>query len=170
MSDFRQIENLLKEKIASIKRNTLKACAIQWQQTIRRNFEQGGRPAWQARKRISKRQKGTKILVISGAMKNVSAVADPSMNIVTLKIDPRARAYAKIHNEGGTINMPARALKFRKNKSGRTVFASSKHKKIIKETTGKAYVIKMPKREYTNVPLDDFNSRWVPAIKTINNF
>lgn len=170
MSSFREIEKALQEKLQSIKSNTLKACAIEWRRTITKNFETGGRPAWQARKRISKKQKGTKLMVISGALKNVSTVPDTALSIVTLKIDPRARAYAKIHNEGGVINMPARALKFRKNKSGRTVFASSAHKKITKETTGKAYIIKMPKREYTNVPQEDFNTRWLSTIKQLNKF
>lgn len=168
MSDLSQIEKLLKDKIVEIKQNTLKACAIEWRRTITKNFESKGRPIWAARKRISKRQRGTNILVISGAMKNVSTVPDFESSSVILKVDPRARAYAKIHNEGGVINMPARNLKFRKNKKGRTVFASSSHKKIIKETTGKAYRITIPKREYTNVPQDDF-PRWVSTIKQLNN-
>ena len=102
-------------------------------------------------------------MVISGALSNVNTVPDLVANKVTLTADPRARAYAKIHNEGGTIEMPPREVKFRK-KGKRTVFAGSRHKKTTKTTTTAAYVINMPKREFTNVPRADF-PRWVDTIK-----
>ena len=159
-----QLTQAVNEAVSKIKSGTLKTLAIEWRRSITKNFESGGRPGWEKRKKISKKQRGTNILVISGAMKNVSTVSDFSNYTISLKVDPRAKAYARIHNEGGTINMPARKLKFRKNKSGRTVFASSKHKRVSKETTGKAYVITIPKREYTNIPADDY-PRIISAIK-----
>lgn len=159
-----ELENKIKQTVGIIKTGTVKVLAVEWRRSVTRNFEVGGRPAWTPRKRISKRQKGTKLLVISGAMKNVSTIPDFSNYSVTLRSDPRAKAYSRIHNEGGEINMPPRKLNFRKNKSGKTVFASSSHKKIIKSSTGKAYVIKIPKREYTNIPESDF-PRIVTSIK-----
>lgn len=159
-----QISRAVNEAVGRIKSGTLKVLAVEWRRSIVRNFESGGRPKWTPRKKISKRQRGTKILVISGAMKNVSTVSDFGNYIINLKVDPRAKDYARIHNEGGTINMPARKLKFRKNKSGRTVFASSKNKRITKETTSRAYVVKIPKREYTNIPADDY-PRIISALK-----
>lgn len=162
--DSAQLNNAINQAIVKIKSGTIKVLAVEWRRSIIGNFNAGGRPPWTPRKSISKKQRGTNILVISGAMKNVSTIPDVASLQVTLKVDPRARAYARIHNEGGTINMPARELKFRKNKSGRTVFASSSHKKISKQTIGKAHIIKIPQREYTNIPQEDF-PRIVSAIK-----
>lgn len=148
----------LKSKINSIvenvKKQSLKVLAIEGEKSIAKNFEVGGRPSWKARKRISKKQRGRKLLVISGAMKNVRArVLSDRVQLVT---DARARAYAKIQNEGGLINMPAREMKFRKGKSGKTVFASNEHKRISKTTSGKAYTIKIPARRYMVIPEEDF--------------
>jgi phage gpG-like protein len=162
--DFRQTQQAIEQALTKIKSGTVKALAIEWRKSITKNFDSKGRPAWPARKRISKKQRGTNILVISGAMKNVSTVPNIAQLTVTLTVDPRAKAYAKIHNEGGKINMPARELKFRKNRQGRTVFASAQAKKVAKTTTSAAYTIVIPKREYTNIPREDF-PRIVEAIK-----
>jgi phage gpG-like protein len=159
-----EIENNLKRFVDTAKPKILNVIAIECERTIKRNFEAGGRPAWAPRKRISKRQKGTNILVISGALKNYHCVADTGSSLVRAIADPRARAYARIHNEGGVINIPSRAVKLRKNKSGRTVFASSRHKRIVKETQTKAYEITIPKREHTNIPAEDL-PRWYNSIK-----
>lgn len=126
--------------------------------SIKKNFEAGGRPSWKPSKKRGK-NKGTKTLVITGTLSNVSATRNDAGLSVTLSVDPRARAYARIHQEGGTIHMPARQLKFRekKYKSGqtRTVFASKKHKRIKMERTTKPYLIKMPARPYMVIPDED---------------
>lgn len=126
--------------------------------SIKKNFEVGGRPPWKPSKKSGK-NKGTKTLVITGTLSNVSATRNEADLSVTLSVDPRARAYARIHQEGGTINMPARQLKFRekKYKSGqtRTVFASKKHKRIKMERTTKPYIIKMPPRPFMVIPDED---------------
>lgn len=165
--EFKDLENKMVGLVSQIQSGTLKVLAVEWRRSVTKNFQSGGRPAWQARSPIyarSKRAKGTKIMKISGALMNVNTDIDIGQSAVKLMMDPRAKAYAKVHNEGGTINMPPRKLKFRKSKSGRTVFAGSKHKKIIKTTTSKAYTVNMPKREFTNIPQEDF-PRIVSAIK-----
>lgn len=133
----------------------LKALAIEGEKSIRRNFEAGGRPKWIPRKRISKKQRGTNILVISGSLKNVVSKINSGDNSVSLITNPRARAYARIQQEGGTIDMPARNIRFRKSK-GRIVFASHRHKNIHHETMGRAYQIKIPARPYLIIPPEDY--------------
>jgi phage gpG-like protein len=160
-----ELKKVLDEVVPKIRAGVVKVAAVEWRKTVHKNFTSKGRPAWPVRKKISKKQRGTNILVISGALKNVSTVPDIAAGKVTLHADPRAKAYAKIHNEGGRIDMPPRELKFRKSK-GRTVFASSQHKKVTKKTTSKAYTINIPKREFTNIPAEDF-PRWVETMKRV---
>src|ERR1043166_5561032 len=126
---FEDIENKLNSLSAEVKTTGLKVLAVEWRRSVVKNFEAGGRPAWTPRKHISKRQQGRNILVISGALKNVSTTIDESTSSVILIPDKRAAAYAAIHNLGGVIHVPARTLKFPK-KNGRSVFASNKHKRI----------------------------------------
>lgn len=157
--EFKEVENAVTQLVSKIERGTLTTLGVEWERSVRQNFRAGGRPAWAPRSpryARSKKARGTKLMKISGALMNVNAVPDFNRNAVTLNMDPRARAYAKIHNEGGVINMPPRKINFRKSK-GRTVFAGRSHKKISKTATSKGYIIKMPKREFTNIPLDDFN-------------
>lgn len=155
-----QLETRLKEFMGFAKHVILTILAIEWPQSVKRNFVAGGRDVdpWPPRKRISKKQRGRNILVISGALKNYSATADEPASRVTLVADPRARAYSQIQNEGGIIHVPSRAKKFRnvKTASGkvRTVFASNKHKKTFEKQT-KAHDITIPKREHTNIPQGD---------------
>jgi len=158
---FKDIESKIESAIDNIKRGTLNVLSVEWTKSVRQNFRAGGRPAWQPRSvryARSKKAKGTNIMRISGALMNVNTVPNYTTNTVEMKMDPRARAYAKIHNEGGTINMPARKIKFKKSKAGRTVFAGRDSKRIVKETVSKPYIIKIPKREFTNFPNEDFGN------------
>ena len=164
MSEINNIENKLRQIIATVKSGALKVLAIEAERSIRKNFDAGGRPQWQQRKRISKRQKGTNILVITGNMKNVIATAEGDR--VVVRVNPLAREYAAIQNFGGVINVPAREMKFRQSKkTGKTVFASSRHKKITKTATAKAHSIKIPARPYMVIPTQDYD-RILNAIKT----
>lgn len=155
------------------KKVILNVAAIEWERTVQKNFEAGGRPEkWQPRKRVSKKQKGTNILVIRGALKNYRATINESSGEIILTADPRARAYARIHDQGGEINIPARTVRHRQKryKDGRrrTVFASSKHTKITNETQTKSYTIVIPKRMHTNIPQEDFPRIMNAIIKAIN--
>lgn len=142
----------------------MKSLAIQGEISIRANFDAGGRPPWTPRKHISKRQRGTNILVISGHMKNVSGTVNLGESCVPLKTDPRARPYARIQQEGGIIQMPARTLRFRRTK-GRLLFAGARHKRIEKETVSHPYTITIPARPYMIIPPEDF-PRITTAIQT----
>lgn len=157
MSDFSQIEGRLTIVFGYIQTRAKKILCIEAEKSVQKNFDVGGRPKWAPRKHISKKQRGTNILVIRGALRNVRALETETG--IVLVTDPRARAYSQIHNEGGVINMPGRALKLRKKKYGettRTVFASSKHKRIYKVVDVKPYKIEMPKREFLVIPPEDY--------------
>lgn len=155
-----EVQNFLNGKISEFKRKALNVIKEEAPRSIRKNFEQGGRPEWKPSQKKGK-LKGTKTLIVSRTLMSVSAKANKAESSVTVSTNPRAGKYAKIQNEGGTINVPAKPLKFRqkKYKDGRTrtVFASKKHKKIVKETTSKPYKITIPKREFMNIPDADLN-------------
>lgn len=152
---LKEIENNLKKVITDIQSKALKVIEIEGEKSIQKNFEASGRPSpWKQRKRLNAKQKKTKILVITGALKNVRAVTEG--NKVIFYPDPRARAYARIHQEGGTINMPSRKVAMRKTKSGKKVFAGSRHKKTEIKTT-KPYTVTIPARPYLLIPESDFD-------------
>jgi phage gpG-like protein len=146
-----QIKNIIGGLEKTIRVKALKVLAVEAEISVRKNFDVGGRPAWLPSKK-SKRNKNTKTLVISGALKNVSAISDAEG--VKLVIDPRARAYAEIHQFGGVINRAAGKVKLRKTARGNR-FASSKHKRF-KEVARKAYQINIPARPYLNIPQEDY--------------
>jgi hypothetical protein len=73
--------------------------------------------------------------------------------------------YSKIQQEGGVINHPGRTLKFRKKK-GKTVFAGEKHKRIVKETQGKPYIITLKPRPFLIIPAMD-TPRIIASIRRI---
>jgi len=167
------IENIvtkLNEINSNLKPAILNVFAVEWEKSVKMNFVAGGRPGkWKPRKKISKRQRGTNLMVISGALKNYRATVELSDSQVILVSDPRAREYAEIHDKGGVIQIPSRTVRHRvkKYKDGkkRTVFASSKHKRAT-ETQTKAYIIVIPKREHTNIPESDV-PRILNAVKQV---
>lgn len=156
MSGFKDIEQKLNQVFNEIKGRALKALAIETEKSVKMNFEAGGRPKWQPRKRITKKQRGRKLLVVSGNLSNVTAEVDEPNSRVVIKPNPLAAAYARIHHEGGIINMPARQLKYRKKRSGQSVLAGRKHKKITKVVQAKPYQITIPARPYLVIPPQDF--------------
>lgn len=168
MSGFNDIERNLKQVLTEIKGKALKVLAVEAEKSIKMNFEAGGRPEkWEPRKHISKRQRGRKLLVISGNLSNVTAEIDEYNNRVVIKTNPLASAYARIHQEGGVINMPARELKFRKKRTGETVFAGRRHKKITKMKQIKPYKITIPARPYLVIPTSDFGRIKAAILKAI---
>lgn len=158
MSSIPEIQNTLNKVIRDIKVKGLKAIEIEAVKSIRKNFEVGGRPKWIPSKKSGK-MKGTKTLQVTGALSEISAVRNDSQGTVELSTSPDTRAYARIHQEGGTINMPARTMARRTKKDGRSVFASKnrdtgKRKKVdVSFSTG--YTIKIPARPYMVIPPED---------------
>lgn len=150
MTDFSGIEAKLRAVFGDVQGKAKKILAIEAEKSIQRNFDAKGRPAWTP--------PAPHNLVIRGALRNVRAVEFDGG--IYLTVDARSRAYARIQNEGGVINMPARKIKFRKikisDKKYRTVFASSKHKRITKVTEARAYKIKIPARPFLRIPQEDY--------------
>jgi len=145
-----EIVNKLNKYIAEKKSATKKVLLIEGEKSIQMNFDAGGRPtAWQQRKRISKRQRGTNILVISGALKNVRGLETEFG--IKLTTDPRASKYARIQNEGGIINRSAGKVRIYKGRFAR------KGAKRYKEVPAKAGVIKIPARRVMIIPQSDYS-------------
>ena len=147
--------NALFKQITSKVANTLETEAVK---SVKKNFEVGGRPVKWNPSVKSKKNAGTKTLVISGAMSEItSELGSTNSGIeITLRPGTNARAYSRIQHEGGTINRKPRLLRFKSHKSGRTVFAKNSHKRITKQTMSKPYSITIPPRPYLLIPPEDF--------------
>ena len=166
------IANAIKAAAEDLKKKAIAVLEVEAVKSVQKNFEAGGRPKWEPRKKVSKKQRGTKLLVVSGNMSNVTAEA--AGDKVVIKGNPLSRAYSQIQNEGGVINVPSRAVRHRKVTSGknkgRTVFASSRasrfagsrasrfagsRNKKATETKTKAYKITIPARPFMVIPEED---------------
>jgi phage gpG-like protein len=152
---------LLEGKINTAGKKTL---AVEAEISIRKNFTAGGRGVpgltpWKPRKGISKKQKGTKLMMVKRNLMNVTSKdTDRGIQIFT---NPLARDYAKIQNDGGVIHRKAGSVKLRKIKIKKgndtfelSRFASSKHKKF-KEVKHDAYDIEIPARPFMVIPNED---------------
>lgn len=163
MSNETEIKKFLEDSIKQIRSRALSIIEIEAKKSIKKNFQAGGRPnKWKPSKK-NKKTRGTKTLVVSGNLSNVSAVKNVEAGTVTLRSNPLAKAYARIHQEGGRINHPSRPVKHRRTKSGRTVFASSRHKRITGKTMTKPYTVRMPARPYMVIPESDIR-KWTRLI------
>lgn len=153
-----EAKRLIDNAIGVIKSNALSVIEIEALRSIQKNFEVGGRPKWVPSKKKGK-LKGTNTLRVSGALSRVSAVRDDNAGIVTLVTSPESRAYARIHQEGGTINHPGGTQARRKKKDGRSVFASKNRDTgraaKVDVSFSKPYQIKIPARPYLTIPQED---------------
>lgn len=161
----------LNKVTGEVKKRAMAVLEVEAVKSVKKNFEQGGRPdRWIPTKKRGK-AKGTKTLVISGTMSDITAEADMSKGTVTLITNPGARAYAKIQHEGGTINMPSRLVKHRKvtkgKNRGKSVFTSGSGKKTT-ETHTKPYQIVIPARPFMLIPPEDF-SKIIERVKSAVN-
>lgn len=161
LKNEQEVRQFLNDAYDNFRRRALTIIEIEAQKSIKKNFEVGGRPTpWKPSKK-SKKHRGTKTLVVSGALSSPSAVRNDDESSVTLISNPLTRSYARIHQEGGTIYQPARLLRFRKktykDKSSRIVFAGAKHKRIVKATTSKPYTVVMPQRKWLVIPQEDID-------------
>lgn len=150
----RKIKGIIKE-VTTKASFTLEVESVR---SVMQNFDEGGRPIpWPPSAKLKKDPK-LKTLIDSGDMSLISAdtqINDHGAEILLMP-GPSSRAYSRIQHEGGVINMPARKIRFRKNKSGRTVFAKDSHKRITKETMSRPYSIVITPRPYLLIPDIDF--------------
>lgn len=130
--------------------------------SIVRNFEAGGRPTpWEKSKRAIKEGGITLTKTRRLAKSIVSKAAQTSVDIGTNVI------YARIHNQGGVINSPARerVLHFSQVKRGQMthgrpgtgdLFAKRSKARYAMKVNGQAYVIIMPRREFMLLQPEDW--------------
>lgn len=158
-NDVEQITRQIQAVIQQVKTTALNVLEIEGLRSVKKNFKSGGRPKWIPSKKKGK-LKGTKTLVVTGSLREVSAVKDEAASSVTLITSPDSRAYARIQHEGGTINMPPRTMARRTKKDGRSVFASKnrelKRAKQIDVSFSKAHTIEIPPRPFLVIPPEDF--------------
>lgn len=154
-----EINNKIIGYIKQVKERSLKRIELESLSSIRKNFEAGGRPRWEPSIKKGK-NKGTKTLVVSGNLSNVGSDIDYAGSQVILKSNPFARPYARIHQEGGTINRKASTQARRTKRDGRSVFASKKRDfgkaGKVDVSFSKPYQIKIPPRPYLVIPPEDF--------------
>lgn len=153
------IKNKIDSLIGQVKITALKVIEVEAARSIQKNFEAGGRPKWIPSKKKGK-LKGTNTLRVSGTLSQISAVSDDAAGTVTLITNPASRAYARIHQEGGTINHPGGTQARRKKNDGRSVFASKRRDtgkaKKVDVSFSKPYQIVIPARPYLVIPKEDF--------------
>ncbi len=124
--------------------------------SIVKNFESEGRPIpWTKSRRALK--EGGRTLTKSTRLSK-SIVPDPHRDYVDIGTNV---TYARIHNQGGEIRHPARervlhfAPKDGRRKNSPIQFARSRQAKFGMKVAGKAYTIKMPKREFMMLQPED---------------
>ena len=154
-----EINRKIQDYILKIKDRSLKRIEVEALASIRKNFEIGGRPRWQPSIKKGK-AKGTKTLVVSGNLSNVGSNIDHSAGQVILTSNPAARAYARIQQEGGTINRKGGSQARRTKRDGRSVFASKRRDtgkaNKVDVSFSKPYQIKIPARPYLVIPPEDY--------------
>lgn len=159
MSSIQEIQSKLNSVIQDIRIKGLKAIEIEAVRSIQKNFEVGGRPAWIPSKKKGK-LKGTKTLRVTGALSQVSAVRNDAESSITLITNPASRAYARIQQEGGTINISPRTMARRKKRNNQSVFASKRRDtgkaKKVDVSFSKGHQIKIPARPYLVIPPEDY--------------
>lgn len=153
MSEVDNIRKKLEDTINLVKGEALRILRTEVKKSIDLNFETEGRGKW---KKKNKKDGRKTLQGKTGKLMQVSVIIDEAGSKIVAMPNPLAGAYARIHQEGGTINMPARTVRTGKNKRGRTVFVKSSRKRGVKETQGKSYIIKIPARPYLVVPEEDF--------------
>lgn len=139
--------------------------------SAQQNFETEGRPTqWAplaaATRKFKEKHGWTKILMRSGDLRASIVGSDtPSNDSATIGSN---KVFAQIQNDGGTIEMPARAYKTRhrtdakgnllhQGASGKLlIFAKASHKRVLERTfTGDAYTITIPGRPFLVVQDSD---------------
>lgn len=156
-----EIKQKIDQVIETVKVNALKVLEIEAVRSIQKNFEVGGRPKWLPSKKKGK-LKGTNTLRVTGTLSQISAVRNDAAGTVTLTTNPASRAYARIHQEGGTINHPGGSRARRKKRDGKSVFAKKSRDtgraNKVDVSFSKPYIIKIPARPYMTIPREDHPS------------
>lgn len=138
------------------KTKTLKILAVRGLKVIATNFEKEGRPEKWKKSIKSKKNKGTKTLVIKGNLKRVSSSIDAATSSVSITTNPIARPYARLMNDGGEVKAKARKQKYQEKTTatGRKldVFVKNSRKRFTGEKNLSAHVKKYVGRKFMVIP------------------
>ncbi|MGM3162397.1 phage virion morphogenesis protein [Dickeya undicola] len=153
ITDF---ENGLGELIQRLEHREplMREMAAAMHDAVEENFASQGRPAWAGwSPRYAKKREGGKILQKSGRLAaSISEYSDNDNATVGTNV-----VYARIHQEGGTINIAARSQQahYKKDKSGRWRFSSAAAAEKTQWNTLGSYKIKMPARPFLHITEPD---------------
>lgn len=157
MDNFKDIGEAITQKVMKAIRSSdvVRTLEVEAIKSVSRNFKEEGRPKWIPSQKKQK-DPGLKTLTDSGDMSLIQAEVETSDSevAVILTPGPNSRAYARLHHEGGVINVPARSLRMRE-RNGRKIFAKRKHKRVT-EVSAKAHTIRIPARPYLVIPPEDY--------------
>lgn len=124
---------------------------------VEENFASEGRPAWARWKSNAywAKRRGGKILQKSGRLAgSITQLSDNDEATVGTNV-----AYARIHQEGGTINIPARSQKsyYRQSKDGSVGnrFVRKSKSNFTQWHSMGSYKISMPARPFLHLTEDD---------------
>ncbi|KLU16276.1 phage virion morphogenesis protein [Xenorhabdus griffiniae] len=120
---------------------------------VEENFKQQGRPAWLGwSPAYAKKRAGGKILQHTGRLAgSIQQFSDNDEALVGTNV-----IYARIHQEGGTINMPARSQRAHyRRKNGQSRFSSKAKADHSQWNTLPAYKIQMPARPFLTLTDSD---------------
>jgi len=129
-----------------IKRKALKILEIEAVKSVRKNFEEEGRPDKWKPKLIGDGRK-----ILSGKsgdlLGTISSTRNESMSMVIVKF---GTVYAEIHNKGGRINMTERMRKF-----FWAMFRATGDEIYKNMALNKKGYIEIPKREFAKLTEED---------------
>ena len=102
---------------------------------------------WAARKKEARKSSGRAILIRSARLRNSIRVVRADLRGIVIGTDV---PYARIHNEGGTINQPSRSEIFKRNRyvKGRKKGMFARGVSAGRGFTYKQRVIRIPKRQF----------------------
>lgn len=156
--DITDFERGLGELISRIEHRQplMREMAAAMHDAVEENFAQQGRPAWAGwSPRYAKKRTGGKILQKSGRLAaSISEYSDNDSATVGTNV-----VYARIHQEGGTINIPARSQRayYKKNADGRigNRFVKKSESDSSRWNTMGEYKITMPARPFLHLTESD---------------
>ena len=178
LKEFRNLLNVKKKELNDLARRKMPVIVGQmakshFQENFRKSgFVNNGLNQWKPSKRLSNPGKSAASnykTLTSGRNHLLSSIKYiPGDARVTIRNDVE---YASIHNEGGTINMPARKQVIHFNKKGKFSKLTLAH--YAQKANRKAYSITMPKRQFIGESKElneKIAARWEQEIeKTIHN-
>ncbi|WP_410757253.1 phage virion morphogenesis protein [Erwinia psidii] len=138
------------------RRPMMRALAGDMIDAVEENFAQQGRPAWAGwSPRYARKRKGGKILQRSGRLAaSISSHSDNDSASVGTNV-----VYARIHQEGGTVNIASRSQQayYRQHKNGRVSnrFVKKSKSNYSEWNTIGAYKITMPARPFLHLTESD---------------